>query len=76
MKIKAEYIGTEIRMNGKRWYISPGNESEYKEAGLNFIFEAKSPKIKRNAKNTEESTEHIDCDSDGTPDSGSSDLAV
>jgi hypothetical protein len=76
MKIKPEYIGSDIRLNGKRWIISEGNEAEYMEAGLTFIFEAKSPKIKRNAKNTEESNEHIDCDSDGTPDTGSSILAV
>jgi hypothetical protein len=76
MKIKAEYIGTEIRMNGKRWYISEGNEAEYKSAGLSFIFEAKSPKIKRNAKNTAESTEHIDCDSERIADFDGTILAV
>jgi hypothetical protein len=76
MKIKAEYIGSEIRMNGKRWYITEGNETEYKEAGLMFIFEPKSPKLKRNAKNTEESEQHTDSDSDRTADFDGTILAV
>jgi hypothetical protein len=28
MKIKAEYIGTENRMRGQRWYIYEGNDAE------------------------------------------------
>jgi ribosomal protein L35 len=76
MKIKAEYIGAEIRLNGKRWKITEGNESEYESAGLLFIFEPKSPKLKRNAKNTEIRSEHIDSDSDGAADTDSTILAV
>jgi hypothetical protein len=76
MKIKAEYIGTEIRMRGRRWFISEGNEAEYQEAGLSFIFEAKKPKIKKDATDTKKSIEHIDCDSDGDADIDSSILAV
>lgn len=62
MKIKAEYIGTEIRMRGKRWKISEGNEAEYQEACLLFIFEPKKPKIKKNATDKEESSDNIDSD--------------
>ena len=76
MKIKAEYIGTEIRMNGRRYYITAGNEADYAAAGLTFIFEPKAPKLKRNAKTTEESEQHIDCDSNGDADTSSSNLAV
>jgi hypothetical protein len=76
MKIKAEYIGTEIRMRGQRWFISEGNEAEYQEAGLSFIFEAKKPKLKKDATDKKESSEHIDCDSDGDAASDSSILAV
>jgi hypothetical protein len=76
MKIKAEYIGAEIRMKGKRWYITEGNETEYYNAGLMFIFEPKSPKIKRNAKNTEESEHNTDSDSDRTADFDGTILAV
>jgi hypothetical protein len=76
MKIKAEYIGTEIRMRGQRWFISEGNEAEYQEAGLSFIFEAKKPKLKKDATDKKESSEHIDCDSDGDADIDSSILAV
>jgi hypothetical protein len=76
MKIKAEYIGTEIRMKGQRWYITEGNETEYYNAGLMFIFEPKSPKIKRNAKNTESTEQHTDSDSDRTADFDGTILAV
>ena len=75
MKIKAEYIGADIRLNGKRWKITEGKESEYESAGLMFIFEPKSPKLKRNAKNTEITEQHIDSDSDRTDDSESSPLS-
>jgi ribosomal protein L35 len=76
MKIKAEYIGAEIRLNGKRWKITEGNESEYESAGLLFIFEPKSPKLKRNAKNTESTEQHTDSDSDRTADFDGTILAV
>jgi hypothetical protein len=76
MKIKAEYIGTEIRMKGQRWYITEGNETEYYNAGLMFIFEPKSPKIKRNAKNTESTEQHTDSYSDRTADFDGTILAV
>ena len=76
MKIKSEYIGTEIRMNGQRWYITEGNEADYAAAGLTFIFEAKAPKIKRNAKDTEKSEQHTDSDSDRTADFDGTILAV
>lgn len=76
MKIKAEYIGSEIRMNGRRWYIKAGNEAEYEAAGLTFLFEPKTPKLKRNAKTTEITEQHIDSDSDGTADTDSAILAV
>ena len=76
MKIKAEYIGSEIRMKGQRWYITEGNETEYYNAGLMFIFEPKSPKIKRNAKNTESTEQHTDSDSDRTADFDGTILAV
>lgn len=76
MKIKAEYIGAEIRLNGKRWKITEGNESEYESAGLLFIFEPKSPKLKRNAKDQEIHREHTDSDSDRTADFDGTILAV
>ena len=76
MKIKAEYIGSEIRMNGRRWNISAGNEAEYQAAGLTFLFEPKTPKLKRNATNTKITEQHIDSDSDGAADTDSSILAV
>lgn len=76
MKIKAEYIGTEIRMNGRRWNIKAGNEAEYEAAGLSFLFEPKTPKLKRNAKNTEGSEQHTDSDSDRTADFDGTILAV
>lgn len=76
MKIKAEYIGTEIRLNGQRWYITAGNEAEYEAAGLTFLFEPKTPKIKRNAKDTEKSEQHTDSDSDRTADFDGTILAV
>jgi hypothetical protein len=76
MKIKAEYIGTEIRMRGRRWFIKEGSEAIYQEAGLSFIFEAKKPKLKKDAKNTEESADDIDRDSNGAPDVDGSILAV
>jgi ribosomal protein L35 len=76
MKIKAEYIGADIRLNGKRWKITEGNESEYESAGLMFIFEPKSPKLKRNAKNTEITEQHTDSDSDRTADFDGTILAV
>ena len=76
MKIKAEYIGADIRLNGKRWKITEGNESEYESAGLLFIFEPKSPKLKRNAKNTESTEQHIDSDSDRAADFDGTILAV
>jgi hypothetical protein len=76
MKIKAEYIGAQLRYNGKRYSITEGNEAEYIKANLLFIFEAKAPKIKRNAKNTEESEQHTDSDSDRTADFDGTILAV
>jgi hypothetical protein len=76
MKIKAEYIGTEIRLNGRRYLITAGNEADYEAAGLTFIFEAKAPKIKRNAKDTEKSEQHTDSDSDRTADFDGTILAV
>lgn len=76
MKIKAEYIGTEIRLNGRRYYITAGNEAEYEAAGLTFLFETKKPKLKRNATDTEESAEHTDSDSDRTADFDGTILAV
>jgi hypothetical protein len=76
MKIKAEYLGTVLRVNGKRWLITEGNEDEYYNSGLTFIFEPKSPKLKRNAKNTEESEQHTDSDSDRTADFDGTILAV
>jgi ribosomal protein L35 len=76
MKIKAVYIGADLRVNGKRWKITEGNESEYESAGLLFIFEPKSPKLKRNAKNTESTEQHIDSDSYGAADTDSTILAV
>jgi hypothetical protein len=76
MKIKAVYIGADLRVNGNRYKITEGNESEYESAGLLFIFEPKSPKLKRNAKNTEITEQHIDSDSDGAADTDSSILAV
>ena len=76
MKIKAEYIGAEIRLNGKRWKITEGNESEYESAGLLFIFEPKSPKLKRNAKDQQIQREHTDSDSDRTADFDGTILAV
>jgi ribosomal protein L35 len=76
MKIKAVYIGADLRVNGKRYKITEGNESEYESAGLLFIFEPKSPKLKRNAKNTEITEQHIDSDSDGAADTDSTILAV
>ena len=76
MKIKAVYIGADLRVNGKRYKITEGNESEYESAGLLFIFEPKSPKLKRNAKNTESTEQHIDSDSDRAADTDSTILAV
>ena len=76
MKIKPVYIGTEIRMRGQRWYISEGNEAEYQEAGLSFIFEPKKPKLKKDVTNQEIQPEHIDCDSNGDAASDSSLLAI
>jgi ribosomal protein L35 len=76
MKIKAVYIGADLRVNGKRYKITEGNESEYESAGLLFIFEPKSPKLKRNAKNTEITEQHIDSDSDGAADTDNTILTV
>jgi hypothetical protein len=76
MKIKAEYIGTDIRLNGRRYYITAGNEAEYEAAGLTFLFEPKSPKLKRNAKDTESTEQHTDSDSDRTADFDGTILAV
>jgi hypothetical protein len=76
MKIKAVYIGADLRVNGKRYKITEGNESEYESAGLLFLFEPKSPKLKRNAKNTESTEQHTDSDSDGAADTDSTILAV
>jgi ribosomal protein L35 len=76
MKIKAVYIGADLRVNGKRWKITEGNESEYESAGLLFIFEPKSPKLKRNAKDKEITEQHTDSDSDRAADFDGTILAV
>tara|TARA_R110000868_G_scaffold223829_1_gene475714 strand:- start:196 stop:420 length:225 start_codon:yes stop_codon:yes gene_type:complete len=68
MKIKKELIGSKVFCSVIRRFIliEEGNEDKYSKLGLDVFEKRKSPKLKKNAKNTEIGNDIIDSDSNGT----------
>lgn len=70
MKIKKELIGSKVFCSTIRRFIliEEGNEDKLYKLGLDVFEKRKSPKLKKNAKNTEVGNDIDDSDSNGTND--------
>ena len=68
MKIKKELIGSKVFCSVIRRFIliEEGNEDKYSKLGLDVFEKRKSPKLKKNVKNTESGNDIDSGDSNGT----------